>query len=312
KSVNTFFVNLEKDIGICGPWKMANKLGIKLPKKYASFPSFTLGVADVSPLDMAQAYATFAARGVHCSARPVTQIEDARGNVLKKYDKNCRQVMPSPVADAVSDVLRGVMEPGGFGGALSPGQPSAGKTGTTNGNLSVWFAGYTPNLAGASTVFGVKPNGNQDTLDGKSIGGYVRGSTSGSTTAGPIWGNTFKAVAQWLPDKDFVKPSGTDIKGLLVSIPSVGGKGFDDAKSELEGLGFKVVRGSEVDSGYDRGLVAYSYPGSGAQLASGDTVTLYISDGTPKVVKKPKKNKKNKKKNRGGNGNRGGGGNRDD
>ena len=42
-------------------------------------PSFTLGVADVSPLEMAEAYATFAARGVHCDARPVTAILDADG-----------------------------------------------------------------------------------------------------------------------------------------------------------------------------------------------------------------------------------------
>ena len=46
-------------------------------------PSFTLGVADASPLEMAEAYATFAARGLHCDSRPVTSIEDADGNVLK-------------------------------------------------------------------------------------------------------------------------------------------------------------------------------------------------------------------------------------
>jgi len=312
-SVNSVFVALEKEIGICGPWKMARSMGITSLKKTDQTPAFTLGVPDVSPLDMAQAYATFAARGVHCDPRPVMQIEDSNKNVLKKYGKSCRQVMSSPVADAVNDVLRGVVEPGGFGSGLNPGQPAAGKTGTTNGNLSVWFAGYTPNLAAASTVFGLAPNGNQATLDGKSIGGYVRGSTSGSTTAGPIWGNTFKAIAQWLPDDDFVQPSGTDINGLLVEIPPVGGKSYDDAKSQLEGLGFKVADGGMVDSGYARGLIAYSYPGAGDRRASGDTITLYTSDGSPKVVKKPKKNKK---KNRGGNGggrgNRGRGGGGDD
>ncbi|HWJ65929.1 MAG TPA: transglycosylase domain-containing protein [Nocardioides sp.] len=296
-SVNTFFVNLEKEIGICGPWKMARKLGIDLDKKYASYPSFTLGVADVSPLDMAQAYATFAARGIHCDPRPVTQIEDIAGTVLKKYDKNCRQVIPSPVADAVNDVLRGVVEPGGFGAALNPGQPAAGKTGTTNGNMSVWFAGYTPDLAGAAAVFGLKKNGNQDTLDGKSIGGYVRGSTSGSTTAGPIWGDTFKAIAQWLPDEDFVQPSTSDIAGLLIPVPAVGGLTYEEAADRVEDAGFTAVRGPSRTSGYGAGLVAYAYPGDVA--GEGDTITLYISSG-PKKERKPRGDRD------------GGGGQRDD
>ena len=46
-------------------------------------PSFTLGIADVSPLEMASAYATFGARGVHCDARPVTQVLNADGKVFK-------------------------------------------------------------------------------------------------------------------------------------------------------------------------------------------------------------------------------------
>ncbi|MEV5003266.1 transglycosylase domain-containing protein [Nocardioides sp. LML1-1-1.1] len=307
KSVNTFFVNLERETGICEPWKLARAMGIDLSKDW-QIPAFTLGVANVSPLDMAQAYATFAGRGIHCSARPVTEIADTDGNVLKTYDKSCSQVIASPIADAVNDVLRGVIAPGGFGAALNPGQPAAGKTGTTNGNLSVWFSGYTPNLAGASVVAGVKKNGNQDTLDGKSIGGYVRGSTSGSTTAGPIWGNTFKAVAQYLPDDDFVRPSSSDVAGLLVPVPSVAGKSYDDAKATLEGLGFEVARGPMVDSGYARGLVSYSNPSAGTGLGAGDTVTLYLSDGTPKAKGKPKGNgKKPGRGNGNGNGGRGNG-----
>jgi membrane peptidoglycan carboxypeptidase len=276
-SVNTFFVNLEKEIGICEPWKVTNRLGIDVPKEYASYPSFTLGVASVSPLDMAQAYATFAGRGLHCDARPVTQIQDVDGNVLKTYDKSCTQALASPVADAVNDVLRGVVESGGFGAALYPGQPAAGKTGTTNDNKSVWFAGYTPNLAGAAVVAGVKKNGNQDTLDFKSIGGYVRGSTSGSTTAGPIWGDAFKAIAQWLPDDDFTRPSSSDVAGLLIPVPSVSGLSYDDARDRIEAAGFTAVRGSARASRVRRGLVAYAFPDNAA--GAGDTITLYISSG---------------------------------
>ncbi|WP_435771849.1 transglycosylase domain-containing protein [Nocardioides sp. SYSU DS0651] len=299
QSINTFFIQLEQNLegGVCEPWKLARRLGVDVGKG-AMVPSFTLGINDVSPLEMAEAYATFAARGVHCTSRPVLQIEDADSNVLKKYDKKCTQELPGPVADAVNDVLRGVVEPGGFGAALNPGQPAAGKTGTVNDNKSVWFAGYTPNLAGAAVVAGANREGTQISLDGQSIGGYTRFTTAGSTTAGPIWGGAFQRIAQWLPDENFVRPSGQDIRGLLMSIPAVGGRSFEDAKSELEGMGFRVARGSMVDSSYDRGLVAYSYPGTGEQRAAGDTITLYISDGSPKVERK-QQGKKNKKKNRG-------------
>jgi membrane peptidoglycan carboxypeptidase len=273
---------------VCEPWKLARRLGVTLDKS-AMVPSFTLGIADVSPLEMATAYATFAARGVHCDPRPVAQIEDADGNVLKKYPRQCTQELPGPVADAVNDVLRGVVEPGGFGAALNPGQPAAGKTGTVSGNKAVWFDGYTPSLAGAAVVAGANREGTQITLDGQNIGGYTRYTTAGSTTAGPIWGAAFKAIAPMLPDEDFARPSGQDIRGLLMTIPSVGGRTFKDAKRELVGMGFKVVKGAMVDSGYGRGLVAYSAPGAGAQGAAGDTVTLYISDGSPAPKPKPKK-----------------------
>lgn len=307
KSVNTFFVNLELKTGLCDPWRLARQMGIDLGKEWQK-PAFTLGVADVSALDMAEAYATFAAQGVHCESRPVTRIEDADGNVLKEYPESCNQVLASPVANAVNDVLRGVIEPGGFGQALSPGQPAAGKTGTTSDNKAVWFVGYTPNLAGAGMVAGVNAAGQPQSLDNKSVGGTTLYSSSGSTTAGPIWGDAFKTLAQFLPDDDFERPSSTDIAGLLVGVPSVAGRSFDDAKSTLEALGFAVVRGRSVDSDYERGLVAYSAPGAGTRLGSGDTVTLYISDGSPKRSGRGDQNDGRGNGNGGGNGNGNGGG----
>lgn len=287
KSVNTFFAKLEQMTGICEPWKLARATGIYIPADY-QVPSFTLGVADVSPLEMAEAYATFAARGQHCSSSPVTRIEDADGNELKDYQPKCTQVLPGPVADAVNDVLEGVVGPGGFGEALYPGQQSAGKTGTTTGNMAVWFVGYTPNLAGAATVAGVNEVGQPETLEGKTIGGYVRYGTAGSTTAGPIWGNAFKAIAPFLPDETFTPPSTEDVQGVLVTVPTIAsGTSVDSATATLEAAGFNVVNGGYVDSAAARGTVAYISPGGGTQLGSGDVVTIYVSDGSPPKPPKP-------------------------
>jgi membrane peptidoglycan carboxypeptidase len=289
-SVNTFFAELEQETGICEPYQLAKRLGVRLTNpKDEMRPAFTLGFVDVSPLEMAEAYATFAARGKHCDSLPVTKIADNQGNVLKEYKPKCTQELPSPVADAVNDVLEGVTAPGGFGQYIAPPQPSAGKTGTSSANRSVWFAGYTPNLAGAAAVGGVNEAGEPESLDGKLIGGVVA-STSGSSTAGPIWGDTFKALAPYLPDEDFVQPSGEDVAGVLIPVPYVSGYSVESATAQLEGAGFQVANGGYVDSAAARGTVAYTSPAAGSMFGSGDTVTLYISDGTPKKPEKPDRN----------------------
>jgi membrane peptidoglycan carboxypeptidase len=301
-SVNTFFAKLETETGLCEPYNLARRLGVELTNPKAEMvPSFTLGIPDTSPLELAEAYATFAARGKHCDALPVLKIEDNKGNELKDYQPKCTQELPSPVADAVNDILEGVIAPGGFADDQYPGQQAAGKTGTSTANKSVWFAGYTPNLAATVVVAGVNEVGDPESLDGKTIGGITYYSTSGSQTAAPIWGQMFRAVAPFLADEEFVQPSGTDIAGVLVPVPSVAGLSVEAATDLLEEKGFFVANGGYVDSGYASGTVAYSGPGAYTNLGSGDTVTLYISDGTPTP---PPKNNDN-----GGGGNDGGGGN---
>ena len=110
---------------------------------------------------MAEAYATFAARGLHCHSRPVTEILDSAGNQIRDYASQCAQVMQQSTADAVNDVLRGVIE-GGFASAQALDQPAAGKTGTTQEGKSVWFVGYTPQLAAAAMIGGANALGVAD------------------------------------------------------------------------------------------------------------------------------------------------------
>lgn len=282
QSVNTFYAQLERMTGLCEPYKLARAMGIRLNDRQREMvPSFTLGVADVSPLEMAEAYATFAGRGLHCAARPVTAIFDSAGNQLKEYPSRCTQVMPSSVADAVNDVLRGVLDPGGFGYEAGIGlvQPDAGKTGTTSGNKAVWFIGYTPNLSTASMVAGANQFGQPISLNGQVVGPSYVSAAFGSTLAGPMWGGAMQVIQQWLPDTNFVPPSSQDVAGLLSPIPSVSGSTLDQAVSTLEGAGFQVQLGGYVSSGYARDIVAYTSPGAGTELNEGDAVVVYQSSG---------------------------------
>ena len=283
QSVNTFYIALSQQTGLCEPYKLAKQMGVvglDDPDKWM-VPSFALGVASVSPLEMAEAYATFAARGLHCTSRPVTAIEDMAGNTLKEYPAKCRQVMQNSTADAVNDVLRGVIEPGGFASSWALEQPSAGKTGTTQDGKSVWFVGYTPNMAAAAMIAGANQSGTPVSLTGQTVGPNFISSASGSGFAAPIWGTAMRAVQGQLPDQDFVAPSASDIAGVPTTVPGVAGTSVESATQQLEAAGFVVSYGGYVASAITEGLVAYSSPGTGAIVPSGSTVTIYQSNGRP-------------------------------
>ena len=155
---------------------------------------------------MAGAYATFAAHGKHCTNRPVTTILNPDGEVFKKYAKNCKQVMQESTADTVNDILKGVMEPGGFGQNLALDKPSAGKTGTIQNNRAVWFNGYTPTLATAAMIAGANSKGTPITLNGQTVGGRYVNVAFGSTVAGPMWAGAMREVQDLLPYEDFSTP----------------------------------------------------------------------------------------------------------
>ncbi|MCL2653012.1 MAG: penicillin-binding protein [Propionibacteriaceae bacterium] len=165
-SVNTYFMQLERDTGICGAVQMAQAAGVKLAMAdpqydttdlqaahFDTIPSFTLGVAEVSPLTMAEAYATFAANGVHCNPVILESMKDADGKDVPVPDANCQQTIDPNVAHGVSALLQGVMRGGTGAGANIPGgYPQAGKSGTTNSGEYISFGGYTPYVSGFATI----------------------------------------------------------------------------------------------------------------------------------------------------------------
>ncbi|MGY2877132.1 membrane peptidoglycan carboxypeptidase [Marmoricola sp. URHA0025 HA25] len=279
-SVNTYFAQLEEKTGLCKPYAMARSMGVDLSDPaHERVPSFTLGVADVSPLEMAGAYATVAARGLHCDNRPVARILNSEGRVFKTYPKVCQQVMQQNTADTINDILKGVMAPGGFGAALVLDKPSAGKTGTRSENKAVWFDGYTPALATASMIAGANQEGQPITLNGQTVGGSYIASAHGSTTAGPMWADAMRAIQDLLPDLDFVQPIKTQGSPDLSIVPNVVGMTAQDARTTLEGLGFIVNLAGQVPSALEPGLVAQTSPEAGSTMYNGSTISLYVSAG---------------------------------
>jgi penicillin-binding protein 1A len=164
-SVNTAYVQLAEELGFDAVTEMATTLGITA--ELAPYPSTVLGSADVSPLEMAAAYATLGAEGVRRTPHVISRIETRDGEVLYEHEDDGEEVVDPNVAAVVTDVLVDVVRRGTGTAAQVDGHPVAGKTGTTNESRDAWFVGYTPALTTAVWV------GN---LDFSSMGDVTGGS----------------------------------------------------------------------------------------------------------------------------------------
>jgi membrane peptidoglycan carboxypeptidase len=170
RSVNTYFVWLEEQIGPDRAVAMAQRLGITfraasdaaLARDSAGgWGSFTLGVADTTPLDLASAYATIAADGRHCPPLPVLSITDPSGVHISAGEPQCDQAVDPDVAHAAADAARCPVGQqstfhrcnGGTATVVSSivgGRPVAGKTGSSENNATETFVGVTPQIAVAA------------------------------------------------------------------------------------------------------------------------------------------------------------------
>jgi membrane peptidoglycan carboxypeptidase len=269
QSVNTYFAQLERRTGICKAYQLANEMGVDLPRS-AQVPSFTLGVADANPLEMASAYATAASGGTYCNPHPISAILDSNGQVVKKYPTQCKQVLSQHTADTINSVLHRVMAPGGFGSGLTLNRPAAGKTGTNSANMAVWFNGYTPALSVSTVVSGVNKVGHPIPVP-PTLGGIYYGTAHGSTVAGPMWAAALRPVEDLIPFKDFNAPgTGPDQFGL----PDVLGSGVRHAMTAIKNAGYTPVLAGVVDSSYSGGEV-----GQVSMGADDQTVYIFTSSG---------------------------------
>lgn len=199
-SVNTYFAELELRAGVCETMEAARKLGVKYADGYdlsevkpdgrtAEVASFTLGSTEISPLTLANAYATVAAHGVYCKPRVITKIEDRDGKELSVPAPKCEQAISRNVADGTAAVLSSVVDgniSGRTGAPMSLGRDTIGKTGTINSNAAVWFAGATPDL-GAAVWVGDPRGGYRYPLQNLTINGKYYPKVFGSSLPGPTW-----------------------------------------------------------------------------------------------------------------------------
>lgn len=193
---------VEKSINTVA-WSKFNELGAEtamqyllemefadiMPQDYtgsSALGGFTRGA---STLEMSGAYTALANGGVYRTPSCIVRVEDSYGNVVYEHAPEEKQVYEAAAADAMTEILQGVMTNGTAKGQGVSGMPSAGKTGTTNENKDGWFAGYTPYYTTSIWVGYDSPR-------------WLKGLT-GSAYPAEIWHNFMTEIHTGLPVKNF-------------------------------------------------------------------------------------------------------------
>ncbi|WP_420115979.1 transglycosylase domain-containing protein [Micromonospora sp.] len=213
RSVNTYFVWLEEQVGPAKVVEMAQRLGITFRARTDAdlaahdadnWGAFTLGVSATTPLDLANAYATVAAEGTYCAPTPVVSVTGPDGSTVPVGQPACRQVLSADVARAATDAARCPVgqqsaygqcngsTAGGVDGIV--GRPVAGKTGSSEQNATETFVGFTPQVA----VAGIAANPD-DPSD--AVGAAVQGEVITAVA------RTIRTAVDGLPVRDFTAPS---------------------------------------------------------------------------------------------------------
>ncbi len=197
RSDNTVYARLTLDLGPRSVARTAEAMGIVT--ELDPVPSIGLGVNAVSPLEMASAYATLAAGGVHRAPTGIRRVVLADGTVDEEVGlpaSSARRVLSDAVAFEVTRILEQNMLRGTGTRALI-GRPAAGKTGTTDDFTDAWFVGYTPTLAAAVWVGYPSAAIPMTSVHGISV--------AGGTFPATIWGRFMGEalarvpVAEWQP-----------------------------------------------------------------------------------------------------------------
>ncbi len=190
-SRNVPAVKLGEAVGVERIIEICRLLGIESPM--VPVISLPLGAVDLTPMELAGAYATFASNGWHSDPTFIVQVTDSSGNVLLDNAPKPQLVLDPWATAALTDVLQGVIVRGTATSAQID-RPAAGKTGTTDSQRDVWFVGYVPQLATAIWA------GNDD-YSPLGVG------ATGGTFVAPVWRDfMLKALANE-PVENFRSPS---------------------------------------------------------------------------------------------------------
>jgi membrane peptidoglycan carboxypeptidase len=296
KSINVYFVRLIEQTGVVDVAKFAEMLGVtSLPtdKLSGREASLALGAYEISPLEMANAYASFVSGGVVC--KPVTVVAGVRSDTGEKIpvpDADCHQGIDPGVADTVADALK---EPFKSGGTLSgmgklKGREAGAKTGTTNDFSANWIVGMTPQFSTAVWL-GDPRGGGQYPLDEVDAYGTTFYDLTGSEVAGPVWKATMEGAHKGLPAVPLPESAPVGVGTVTAkAIPDVRGLKVDEAITVLLRNNLTPVINKEPAKEnplYTPDTVTAQTPTPGSSLKYRQEVAITLSAGSDTSISVP-------------------------
>lgn len=269
-SSNVYFAHLVDEFtGPDGLADTATRMGIVNTELDPRICATVLGASEVYPLDMASAFGTMAAQGVHCEPYAIAEILDRDGNVIYEGgEDNCTQAIAPEVANAATSLLRGPIEQGTASRNGRIGRPAAGKTGTTQDWRDAWFVGFIPQASTAVWVGNEIPSTMVDNRCGRVTGGCL---------PTIIWADFMRQLIahEGWPVEDFPPPP----RFPSSIVPSVIGMQQDQAIATLAAEEY-VGEPTTVTDWRPAGTVVEQNPPGGSEAPKGSTIVLGVSDGT--------------------------------
>lgn len=193
-SRNVVTVKIAQSIGLDYLIEYAKNLGIK--SKLEPNLSLALGSANVTLLELTNAFGVFAAQGYRAEPFLITRIVDNDGNILEELEPSAVEIISPQIAYLITSLMQSVIQEGTGQKARELGRPAAGKTGTTNDTRDAWFLGFVPQrlVAGAWIGYDIE----------KSLGTHE----TGAVAALPIWLEFMKEAVAHDPVENFSAPDG--------------------------------------------------------------------------------------------------------
>lgn len=198
-SLNAATARLAEGVGLEKIRDTAHRMGIR--SALPLYPSLVLGAAEVSVLEVAEAYGVLANLGLRATPLAVRAVRGRQGNLIERTPIEVERAIPADVAFLVTHLMEGVLDHGTATDARDRGfrLHAAGKTGTTNDARDAWFAGFTPDLLAVVWV---------GFDDNRALG------LSGSQAALPIWTDFMISATAGQPDRAFVPPPGAVVLAI--------------------------------------------------------------------------------------------------
>ena len=269
-SVNSAFASIGEQLDQCAIRGAAESMGVHRADAAAlqTNPSAILGTNEIAPLTMAAAFATIGSGGIFCEPIAVDRVVDRNGTELPGQEPDCRRAITADVAAATAAPMAAVITGGtGTRSRIGDGVPIIGKTGTTDSAHQTWMVGGTTAVGTAVWVGNVTGRVSMTRYPGGTSVRHDIFRTVMASINGVYGGGAFPGAPANL------------LNGSGIQMPDLAGSTQEQAKSLVEGLGFRFAVGSQVDSDLAAGLVVGANHSPGTLLARGMTVTVTVSLG---------------------------------